>query len=123
MVRYEEMELGGEREQYPLLKTVLTVERGETPEQAFGQLVQVIYAWIKARGGECGGLEVSAIASSELHEKLIACLISFIQEEEPLREFFLQIGRVSFKLGESEDEELSEFNIVVDSGEQTRAAA
>jgi len=118
MVEYEEMEIDGGGEHAFLLKTVLTLEPTETPEEAFGQLVEAIHGWIGVRGADCGGLGVAIIAPTDKHETLVAYLLALVKQEEPLRDFFKRIGSVSVMIGESQDGDLSQFTIQVDGADE-----
>src|SRR5262245_39403880 len=111
MVEYEEMEISGGGEHAFVLKTLLTLEPAETPEEAFEQLVQAIHGWIAVRGADCGGLAVAIIAPSDKQETLVAYLLSLVRQEEALRDFFKRIGLVNVMIGESQDGELSQFTI------------
>jgi hypothetical protein len=114
MVEYEELEITGRDERAYLLNTMLKLDPTETPEEAFGQLVQAINGWIDVRGTDCGGLGVAIVAPSDKHETLVAYLLSLVQQEETLRDFFKRIGSVNVMLAESEDGEASQFTIQVD---------
>ena len=122
MVEYEEFEVSDGTFGRYLLKTLLTVEPGQSAEDAFGQLVEALYGWVDARGTGFGGLEVTMLAPAELHQPLATYMLSLVEQEVGLREFFLEIGRVDVKIAESYDHELSEFTIEVDTGEESRAA-
>lgn len=114
MVEYEELEIKAGEEPAYLLNTMLKLDPTETPEEAFGQLVEAIYGWIDVRGTDCGGLGVAIVARSDKHDALVAYLISLVQKEEALRDFFKRIGTVTVMLAESEDGETSQFTIQVD---------
>jgi hypothetical protein len=120
MVEFEEMELKGGGEHAYLLKTLLTLDSNETPEEAFEQLVEAIRGWIDMRGADCGGLGVAIIAPGDKQQTLIAYLISLVQKEEDLRDFFKQIGSVSVMVGKSQEEELSQFTIKVDGADDNQ---
>src|SRR5215471_21776644 len=120
MVEFEEMEINGGGEHAYLLKTLLTLEPQETVQDAFEQLVEAIRGWIDVRGEDCGGLGVAIIAPSDKQETLIAYLLSLVQHEEDLRDFFKRIGNVSVMVGESEDGEVSQFTIEVDGVEESQ---
>ena len=117
MVEYEEFELTDGNQQGYLLKTHLTLEGNETAEDAFGQLVEALYGWIDARGTGFGGLEVTMLAPKDLHETLIGFMLALVEQETGLREFFLEVGTINVKFGESYEAELSEFTIEVDKDE------
>ena len=122
MVDFEELEVSADGECTYVLNTTLRIEPGETAEDAFSQLVEAIYSWIETRETNFGGLGVTIIAPKDAHETLIGYTISLVQEEEPLREFFLEIGRVTVMIGESDEDEFSEITIEVDADEQSQAA-
>jgi hypothetical protein len=112
MVEHEELEIKTEGAVVGyVLEAHLTVIADDNPEDAFGELVDVIAAWSAERGELAVGLAVVLIAPSSLHEQLLTYAISLIQEYEPLRPFFQQIGNVALHLGESADGELQELCI------------
>jgi len=122
MVEYEEMEISGGGEHAFLLKTLLTLEPAETPEEAFGQLVEAIHGWIDVRGADCGGLGVAIIAPTDKQEVLLSYLLSLVRQEEALRDFFKRIGSVSVMIGESQEGEFSEFTVQADDSDEKLGA-
>jgi hypothetical protein len=123
MVEYEEFEVSDGTNRSYALKTLLTLEPAQSAEDAFGQLVEALYGWVDARGTGFGGLEVTLLAPNELAQQtLFTYMLSLVKEETGLHDFFLEVGRVNVKVGESYDSTLSEFTIEVDTGEESRAA-
>jgi hypothetical protein len=67
---------------------------GEDVQAQFGLMVDQIYQWYKEFGEGCGELAIDFVGSPPIHEALMACLVAFIQQEDPLRPLFNRLGHV-----------------------------
>lgn len=73
---------------------MVSIRPGEVVETEFGLFVDTIYKWHAQYGENCGELTVGFIAPHDKLESLLAYFMSLIQQEEPLRPLFLQLGQI-----------------------------
>lgn len=72
----------------------VAVRPGDTVETQFGLLVDLLYQWHGKFKNACKELSVSFIGTPQNHEAFMACLLAFVQQEEPLRPLFVQLGEL-----------------------------
>jgi hypothetical protein len=94
MVKAERKTIPGNEPERQCIDFRVSANPGEDIQAQFGLMVDQIYQWHKEHGDACGGLSISFIGSSQMHEALMACLLSFIKQEDPLRPLFNRLGRV-----------------------------
>ena len=78
-----------------LVAFVVSIQPGDNIESQFGLMVDVLYQWYKKYRDACGEVTIRFSGSKENHEALMAYLPSVIQQEEPLRPLFAQLGQVT----------------------------
>ena len=78
-----------------LVAFVVSIQPGDNVESQFGLMVDILYQWYKKYGDACGEVTIRFSGSKENHEALMAYLPSVIQQEEPLRPLFAQLGQVN----------------------------
>ena len=78
-----------------LVTILVSIQPGDNVESQFGLMVDTLYQWYKKYGEACREFTVRFFGSNENHEALMACLLSLIQQEEPLRPLFAQLGQVN----------------------------
>jgi len=67
---------------------------GDDVQAQFGLMVDQLYQWHQQFGEACGGLSIGFVGSPPIHEALMACLVAFVRQEDPLRPLFDRLGRV-----------------------------
>ena len=72
----------------------VSANSGDDVQAQFGLMVDQIYQWHDEFGESCGVLSIDFVGSPQIHEALMACLVSFIKQEDPLRPLFNQLGQV-----------------------------
>ena len=78
-----------------LVAFVVSIQPGDNVESQFGLMVDTLYQWYKKYGDACREFTVRFFGSEENHEALMTYLPSLIQQEEPLRPLFAQLGQVN----------------------------
>lgn len=87
---------------------VVSANPGEDVEAQFGLMVDLIYQWHDQFGDACGELTVGFVGSPQIHEALMARLLSFVKQEEPLRPLFARLGWLEVALISPEGKVLKE---------------
>ena len=78
-----------------LVSFVVSIQPGDNVESQLGLMVDTLYQWYKKYGDACREFTVRFFGSNENHEALMTYLVSLIQQEEPLRPLFDQLGQVN----------------------------
>ena len=73
---------------------MVSIRPGDNVETEFGTMVDTIYQWHAQHGEACGEMTIGFVADPEHQENLMAYLMSLIQQEEPLRPLFAQLGQI-----------------------------
>src|SRR6185369_12134690 len=73
---------------------MVSIRPGDNVETEFGTMVDTIYQWHTQHGEACGEMTIGFVADPEHQESLMAYLMSLIQQEEPLRPLFAQLGQI-----------------------------
>jgi hypothetical protein len=81
---------------------------GDDVQAQFGLMVDQIYQWHEQFGETCGALSIDFVGSPQIHEALMACLVAFVQQEDPLRPLFNRLGQVEVALVTPEGQVLKE---------------
>jgi len=84
-------------------------------------MVDTLYQWYKKYGDACEEFTVGFVGSPEDHEALMNCLLSLIQQEEPLRPLFIRLGRVEVAFVSRDGTVLKESNLKIESGRIARS--
>ncbi len=93
---------------------VISVRPGEDLEAEFGRVVEALYEWHKEQGERCAALTVGFEASEQDQEKLMAYLVSLIQQERPLRPLFAQLGQVMVGLVSPDGKHIKEMPVKIE---------
>ena len=80
----------------------------------FGLLVDQIYQWHKEFGEACGSLSIDFVGPPPIHEAMMASLVAFIKQEDPLRPLFNQLGHIVVALVTPEGAVLQESELKFD---------
>jgi hypothetical protein len=67
---------------------------GDDVQAQFGLMVDQIYQWHDEFGETCGAISIDFVGSPQIHEALMACLVAFIKQEDPLRSLFNRLGHL-----------------------------
>jgi hypothetical protein len=78
-----------------LVSFVVSIQPGDDVESQLGLMVDTLYQWYKKYGDACREFTIRFSGSNENHEALMTYLPSLIQQEEPLRPLFAQLGQVN----------------------------
>jgi hypothetical protein len=78
-----------------LVAIVVSIQAGDNVDSQFGLMVDILYQWYKKYRDACGEVTIRFSGPKENHEALVAYLPSVIQQEEPLRPLFAQLGQVT----------------------------
>ena len=87
---------------------LVSANPGEDVQAQFGLMVDQIYQWHDEYGDACGKLSIGFVGTPQIHEALMACLVSFVQQEDPLRPLFSRLGRVDVAFVSPEGQVLKE---------------
>ena len=94
----------------------VSVRPGGGVETQFGLLADTLYQWYKKYGNACEEFTVDFVGSPEEHEALMTCLLSLIQQEEPLRPLFVRLGQVEVAFVSRDGTVMKESNLKIESG-------
>jgi len=92
----------------------VSLRPGDDVESQFGLMVDRLYQWYGTHGKECREFAVGFVASNEQHEALMTRLLSLIQQEEPLRPLFAQVGQVAVTFISPEGKVLKESSLKIE---------
>ncbi|MGA2787988.1 MAG: hypothetical protein ABSF60_10715 [Verrucomicrobiota bacterium] len=95
MVKTERKKLQKDGRDLQLVTILVSVQPGDNVESQFGLMVDTLYQWYKKHGDACREFTVRFSGSNDHHEALMAYLVSLIQQEEPLRPLFAQLGQMN----------------------------
>jgi hypothetical protein len=95
MVKAERKKLQKDGRDLQLVTLCVSTQAGDNVESQFGLMVDILYQWYKKYGEACREFTIRFSGSNEHHEALMAYLPSVIQQEEPLRPLFAQLGQVN----------------------------
>jgi len=95
MVKAERKNLQKDGRDLQLVTILVSIHPGDNVESQFGLMVDTLYQWYKKYGEACREFTVRFSGSKEHHEALMAYLPTLIQQEEPLRPLFAQLGQVN----------------------------
>lgn len=84
----------GEGHELQRIDFTVSANPGDDVQAQFGLMVDQIYQWHKEYGEACGALSIDFVGSPQIHDALMACLVAFIQQEDPLRPLFNRLGRL-----------------------------
>jgi hypothetical protein len=79
-------------------------------------MVDTLNQWYKKYGDTREEFTVGFVGSPEDHEALMACLLSLIQQEEPLRPLFVRLGQVEVAFVSRDGTVMKESNLKIESG-------
>jgi hypothetical protein len=94
----------------------VSIRPGDSVETQFGLMVDTLYQWYKKYGNACEEFSVGFVGSPEEHEALMNCLLTLIQQEEPLRPLFARLGQVAIAFISKDGIVVKESNLKIDSG-------
>jgi hypothetical protein len=95
MVKTERKTIQKDGRELQLVAILLSIQPGDNVESQFGLMVDTLYQWYKKHGNACREFTIRFSGSTENHEALMTYLLSIIQQEEPLRPLFAQLGQVN----------------------------
>jgi hypothetical protein len=95
MVKTERKTIQKDGRELQLVAVLVSIQPGDNVESQFGLMVDTLYQWYKKYGDACREFTVRFFGSEENHEALKVYLLSLIQQEEPLRPLFAQLGQVN----------------------------
>jgi hypothetical protein len=95
MVKAGRKTIPGEGRELQSIDFRVSANPGEDVQAQFGLMVDQIYQWHEEYGETCGELSIGFVGSPQIHEALMACLLSFIRQEDPLRPLFNRLGHVA----------------------------
>ena len=95
MVKTERKKIQKDGRDLQLVTFLVSIQPGDNVESQFGLMVDILYQWHKKYGNACREVSIRFFGSNENHEALMAYLLSLIQQEEPLRPLFAQLGQVN----------------------------
>ena len=94
----------------------VSIRPGDSVETQFGLMVDTLYQWYKKYDDACEAFTVGFVGSPEDHEAPMACLLSLIQQEEPLRPLFVRLGQVAVAFVSRDGTVMKESNFKIESG-------
>ena len=74
---------------------LVSIQPGDNVESQCGLMVDLLYQWYEKYRDACREFTIRFFGSKEHHEALMTFLPSLIQQEEPLRPLFAQLGVVN----------------------------
>jgi hypothetical protein len=95
MVKTERKTIQKDGRELQLVVFLVSIQPGDNVESQFGLMVDTLYRWYKKYGDACREFTIRFFGSNENHEALMTYLPSLIQQEEPLRPLFAQLGQVN----------------------------
>ena len=95
MVKTEQKTIQKDGRELQLVAILVSIQPGDNVESQLGLMVDTLYQWYKKYRDACGEVTIRFSGSKENHEALVAYLPSIIQQEEPLRPLFAQLGQVN----------------------------
>ena len=95
MVKTERKKMQKDGRDLQLVTILVSIQPGDNVESQFGLMVDTLYQWYKKYGDACREFTVRFFGSNQNHEALMTYLVSLIQQEEPLRPLFAQLGQVN----------------------------
>ena len=95
MVKTERKAIQKDGRELQLVSFVVSIQPGDNVESQLGLMVDTLYQWYKKYGDACREFTVRFFGSNENHEALMTYLPLLIQQEEPLRPLFAQLGQVN----------------------------
>ena len=95
MVKTERKTIQKDGRELQLVAFLVSIQPGDNVESQFGLMVDTLYQWYKKYGDACREFTVRFFGSNENHEALMTYLPLLIQQEEPLRPLFAQLGQVN----------------------------
>lgn len=91
----------------------VAVRPDDTVEAQFGLMVDMLYQWHARFGPACGRFGVRFVGTTENHEAFMKCLLTLIQQEDPLRPLFVQLGQVNVAFVSPEGDVLKESELKI----------
>ena len=95
MVKTERKTIQKDGRDLQLVAFVVSIQPGDNVESQFGLMVDTLYQWYKKYGDACREFTIRFFGSEKNHEALMTYLPSLIQQEEPLRPLFAQLGQLN----------------------------
>ncbi|WP_160164617.1 hypothetical protein [Pedosphaera parvula] len=92
---------------------MVSIRPGDNVETEFGLMVDTIYKWYSQHTEMCGEITIGFVTGPEHEESLMTYVMSLIQQEEPLRPLFLQLGRVDVTFISRDGKDQKEFKFEV----------
>jgi len=86
----------------------VAVRPDDTVENQFGLMVDMLYQWFGKSGAACGEFTVRFVGTPQNHEAFMACLVTLVKQEEPLRPLFAQLGQIEIAFVSPEGKVLRE---------------
>jgi len=108
MVKGIRKTIPGEGRERQRIDFTVSANPGDDVQAQFGLMVDQIYQWHKEFGESCGELSIDFVGSTQIHDALMACLVAFIRQEDPLRPLFNRLGHVEVALVSPEGAVLKE---------------
>jgi hypothetical protein len=94
MVKVEEKTISKDGRELQGIDLTVSVQPDNDIESQFGLMVDRLYQWYSKHGNACGECTIGFVADDKHQEALMTCLLGLIQQEEPLRPLFAQLGEV-----------------------------
>ena len=95
MVKIKQNVIQKDGRELQLVVFSVSIQPGDNVESQLGLMVDTLYQWYKKYGDACREFTIRFFGSNENHEALMTYLPSLIQQEEPLRPLFAQLGQVN----------------------------
>ena len=116
MVKTEQKTIQKDGRELQLVAILVSIQPGDNVESQLGLMVDTLYQWYKKYGDACEEFTVGFVGSPEEHEALMACLLSLIQQEEPLRPLFVRLGQVAVAFVSRDGTVMKKSNLKIESG-------
>jgi hypothetical protein len=95
MVKTEQKKIQKDGRELQLVVFSVSIQAGDDVESQLGLMVDRLYQWYKKYGAACAEFTIRFLGSKENHDALMAYLPVLIQQEEPLRPLFTQLGQMN----------------------------
>lgn len=92
---------------------MVSIRPGDVVETEFGTMVDTIYKWHAQHGEACGEMTVGFVTEPQNEEALMTYMMSLLQQEEPLRPLFVQLGTVNVTFISRDGKDQKEFKFEV----------
>ncbi len=113
MVKTGRKTIPGDGREIQSIDFLVSANPGDDVQAQFGLMVDQLYQWHDEFGEACGKLSIGFVGSPPMHDALMACLLTFIKQEDPLRPLFARLGRVDVALVSPEGKVLKESELKI----------